>query len=85
MSAERDALFQRLLRSITLSEGEFALLLAQFNLIDIRDRLITDLKLGIASVFGITQLYKNVESRHQICHSQDLALERKTTSSLSFI
>ncbi len=44
MSMEREAVLQRLLRSITLSIGDFALLLARCNSIEVRDRLVVDLQ-----------------------------------------
>ena len=42
MSADRQATLKRLLRAIALSEGDFALLLARCNSIEVRDRHITD-------------------------------------------
>jgi hypothetical protein len=44
MSTEREAILIRLLRAIALSEGEFALLLARCNSLEIRDRLIAELR-----------------------------------------
>ncbi|MCA6615902.1 MAG: ATP-binding protein, partial [Pseudanabaena sp. M090S1SP1A06QC] len=44
MSADRQVTLKRLLRAIALSEGDFALLLARCNSIEVRDRLVADLK-----------------------------------------
>ena len=49
MSHERDVILERLLRAIALSEGEFALLLARCNSVDVRDRLIADLRAKLGS------------------------------------
>jgi WD40 repeat protein len=49
MSADRQATLKRLLRAIALSEGDFALLLARCNSIDVRDRLVADLKAQLGS------------------------------------
>jgi hypothetical protein len=49
MSADRQATLKRLLRAIALSEGDFALLLARCNSIEVRDRLVTDLKVQLGS------------------------------------
>jgi len=44
MSADRQATLKRLLRAIALSVGDFALLLARCNSIEVRDRLVAVLK-----------------------------------------
>jgi WD40 repeat protein/tetratricopeptide (TPR) repeat protein len=44
MSADREAVFKQLLRSIALSEGEFALLLARCNSSKVRDQVVADLR-----------------------------------------
>lgn len=44
MSMEREAVLQRLLRSITLAEGDFVLLLARCNSIEVRNALVADLQ-----------------------------------------
>ena len=44
MSADRQATLKLLLRAIALSGGDFALLLARCNSIEVRDRLVADLK-----------------------------------------
>jgi|GEM_PF-1191852 len=44
MSAERSAILNRLLRSIRLSEGEFALLLAQCNSFKVREAIMAELR-----------------------------------------
>jgi hypothetical protein len=49
MSADRQATLKRLLRAIALSEGDFALLLARCNSIEVRDRLVADLKAQLGS------------------------------------
>ncbi len=49
MSADRLATLKRLLRAIALSEGDFALLLARCNSIEVRDHLVADLKAQLGS------------------------------------
>ncbi|MBD2176494.1 hypothetical protein H6F42_06135 [Pseudanabaena sp. FACHB-1998] len=49
MSADRQVTLKRLLRAIALSVGDFALLLARFNSIEVRDRLVADLKAQLGS------------------------------------
>ena len=49
MSADRQATLKRLLRAIALSEGDFALLLARCNSIEVRDHLVADLKAQLGS------------------------------------
>lgn len=49
MSADRQATLKRLLRVIALSVGDFALLLARCNSIEVRDRLVADLKAQLGS------------------------------------
>jgi WD40 repeat protein len=49
MSADRQATLKRLLRAIALSFGDFALLLARCNSIEVRDRLVADLKAQLGS------------------------------------
>ena len=49
MSADRQATLKRLLRAIALSGGDFALLLARCNSIEVRDRLVADLKAQLGS------------------------------------
>jgi hypothetical protein len=44
VSVERATVLNRLLRTISLLEGEFALILARCNVVEIRDRLIADLR-----------------------------------------
>jgi hypothetical protein len=44
MSADRQTTLKRLLRAIALSEGDFALLLARCNSIEVCDRLVAVLK-----------------------------------------
>ncbi|OYQ66391.1 hypothetical protein B9G53_04340 [Pseudanabaena sp. SR411] len=49
MSTDRQATLKRLLRAIALSEGDFALLLARCNSIEVRDCLVADLKAQLGS------------------------------------
>jgi hypothetical protein len=49
MSADKQATLKRLLRAIALSEGDFALLLARCNSVEVRDRLVADLKAQLGS------------------------------------
>ena len=49
MSTDRQATLKLLLRAIALSEGDFALLLARCNSIDVRDRLVADIKAQLGS------------------------------------
>jgi tetratricopeptide (TPR) repeat protein len=49
MSADRHDTLKRLLRAIALSEGDFALLLARCNSIEVCDRLVADLKAQLGS------------------------------------
>ncbi|MCX5935094.1 MAG: hypothetical protein NTU99_09990, partial [Pseudanabaena sp. LacPavin_0818_WC45_MAG_42_6] len=49
MSADRQATLKRLLRAIALSVGDFALLLARCNSVEVRDRLVADLKAQLGS------------------------------------
>ena len=51
MSADRQATLKLLLRAIALSGGDFALLLARCNSIEVRDRLVADLKAQLGSGF----------------------------------
>jgi WD40 repeat protein len=44
MSVERATVLEQLRRTVSLSEGEFALILARCNVVEIRDRLIADLR-----------------------------------------
>ena len=49
MSTDRQATLKLLLRAIALSVGDFALLLARCNSIEVRDRLVADLKAQLGS------------------------------------
>lgn len=49
MGADRQATLKRLLRAIALSVGDFALLLARCNSVEVRDRLVADLKAQLGS------------------------------------
>jgi len=49
MSTDRQATLKLLLRAIALSDGDFALLLARCNSIEVRDRLLADLKAQLGS------------------------------------
>ena len=49
MSTDRQATLKLILRAIALSEGDFALLLARCNSIEVRDRLVADLKAQLGS------------------------------------
>jgi WD40 repeat protein len=49
MSTDRQVTLKRLLRAIALSVGDFALLLARCNSIEVRDRLVADLKAQLGS------------------------------------
>jgi len=49
MSVDRQATLKLLLRAIALSVGDFALLLARCNSLEVRDRLVADLKAQLGS------------------------------------
>ena len=49
MSTDRQATLKLLLRAIALSDGDFALLLARCNSIEVRERLVADLKAQLGS------------------------------------